>query len=106
MKDCFADYLDPKARQGLTYHDISATHRLWAEPGLGVVDLDGVLAALPDDFDGDVMIEVDVPSVQSARESHGIAFEWAQAILDRPCRERAQCEFAVENPPSVPSPSP
>ena len=33
------------------------------EPGLGVLDFDAVVAAMPEDYDGDYMIEVDVPSV-------------------------------------------
>lgn len=48
-----------------------------SEPGLGVVDFD-VLAALPDDDDGDLMIEIDEPSMESVVESHRIAFAWAQ----------------------------
>ena len=34
--------------------------------------------ALPADYDGDLMIEIDEPSVESRYESHRIAFEWAQ----------------------------
>ena len=57
------------------------TKRLWAEPGLGVVDFDAVLAAIPADYDGDFMIEVDVPSVESRFESHRISYEWAKQTL-------------------------
>jgi sugar phosphate isomerase/epimerase len=69
LKDCFPDYLDPATREGLDYHQIGATRRLWAEPGRGVVDLDAIVAALPADYDGDYMIEVDVPSAESRFES-------------------------------------
>jgi inosose dehydratase len=79
IKDCFPDYLDHTDERG--YHDLAATKRLWAEPGLGVVDFDAVLAALPDDYDGDLMIEIDEPSVESRYESHRMAFEWAQKGL-------------------------
>jgi hypothetical protein len=34
-------------------------------PGLGVVDFDAVVAAMPEHYCGDYMIEVDVPSVES-----------------------------------------
>lgn len=78
LKDCFADLLD---RPGLTYQQSTATKRLWAEPGLGVVDFDAVLAAIPPDYDGDFMIEVDEPSVASKRESHRMSFSWAQRTL-------------------------
>ncbi|HEX8509718.1 MAG TPA: sugar phosphate isomerase/epimerase [Propionibacteriaceae bacterium] len=81
IKDCFPDYLDPATRQGLSYHDVGATKRLWAEPGLGVVDFDAVVAAMPDGYDGDYMIEVDVPSVESRYDSHKMSFEWAQQAL-------------------------
>jgi inosose dehydratase len=81
IKDCFPDYLDPAARSGLSYHQVGATKRLWAEPGLGVVDFDAVLAAIPEDYDGDYMIEVDEPSVESRRLSHQISFDWASRTL-------------------------
>jgi inosose dehydratase len=81
IKDCFADYLDPTARSGMSYHEVSATKRLWAEPGLGVVDFDAVIAAMPEGYDGDYMIEVDVPSVDSRYDSHKLSFEWANKAL-------------------------
>lgn len=80
VKDVFSDHLD-SPDPSLDYHEIGATKRLWAEPGLGVVDLAGFLAALPDDFAGDVMIEVDVPSVPSRAESARMSHEWALAHL-------------------------
>ncbi len=80
LKDCFPDHLDG-ASPHLGYHDAARTKRLWAEPGLGVVDLGAVLAALPADYDGDFMIEVDEPSVDSRRESHRMSFEWASRHL-------------------------
>ena len=81
IKDCFPDYLSPKSRQGLSYHQVGATKRLWAEPGLGVVDFDAVVAAMPEDYDGDYMIEVDVPSVESRYDSHLMSFNWARQAL-------------------------
>lgn len=81
IKDCFGDYLDPAARVGMSYREVSATKRLWAEPGLGVVDFAAVLAAMPDDYDGDYMIEVDEPSVESRSESHKMSFDWARQAL-------------------------
>lgn len=79
IKDCFPDYLDHTDER--SYHGLAETKRLWAEPGLGVVDFDAVLAALPADYDGDLMIEIDEPSVESKYESHRMAFEWAQKGL-------------------------
>lgn len=81
LKDCFPDLLDPASRAGLSYREATATKRLWAEPGLGVVDFDAVVAAIPADYDGDFMIEVDEPSMESRFESHRISFEWARRTL-------------------------
>jgi inosose dehydratase len=80
IKDCFPDLLDGRLdpEDGRSYHELTGTKRLWAEPGLGVVDFDAVLAALPEGYDGDLMIEIDEPSVESRYESHRMAFEWAQ----------------------------
>ena len=68
----------------MSYHEVQDTKRLWAEPGLGVVDFAAVLAAIPADYDGDFMIEVDEPSVESQLESHRISFEWARRSLPAP----------------------
>lgn len=81
IKDVFADYLDPASRTGLSYREVTATQRVWAEPGLGVLDFDAVVAAMPADYDGDYMIEVDVPSVDSRYESHRMSFDWARQAL-------------------------
>ena len=81
IKDCFPDFLPPESRTGMSYHEVQETKRLWAEPGLGVVDFAAVLAAIPADYDGDFMIEVDEPSVESKLESHRISFEWARRTI-------------------------
>jgi inosose dehydratase len=81
LKDCFPDFLDSAAAAELSYGELSGSRRLWCEPGRGVVDFAAMLAAVPDDYDGDFMIEIDVPSVDSFFESHRIAFEWAREHL-------------------------
>jgi inosose dehydratase len=81
LKDCFPDLLSPADRRGMSYPEAQATKRLWAEPGLGVVDFAAVLDAVPADYDGDFMIEVDEPSVESRLESHRMSFEWAVRSL-------------------------
>ncbi|MFF5078902.1 sugar phosphate isomerase/epimerase family protein [Actinoplanes sp. NPDC000266] len=78
IKDCFPGHL---ANRTLSYREATASKRLWAEPGLGVVDFDEVLAAIPASYDGDFMIEVDEPSVDSKRESHRMSFAWARKAL-------------------------
>ena len=81
IKDCFPDFLPPHGGAGMSYHEAQDTKRLWAEPGRGVVDFAAVVAALPADYDGDFMIEVDEPSVESKLESHRISFDWARRNL-------------------------
>jgi inosose dehydratase len=81
IKDCFPDLLAAGSRAGMSYQQVQSTKRLWAEPGLGVVDFGAVVAAIPDDYDGDFMIEVDEPSVESKLESHRISFDWARRNL-------------------------
>jgi inosose dehydratase len=46
-----------------------------------VVDLEAVVAAIPEDYDGDFMIEVDEPSVPSRFESHRLSYDWARRCL-------------------------
>jgi len=78
IKDCFPDLLAPESRKGMSYQEVTQTKRMWAEPGLGVVDFAAVLDAIPEEYDGDFMIEVDEPSVESKRESLRMSFEWAR----------------------------
>ena len=54
-------------------------HGLLTEPGRGDVDNDAVLAALPDSFDGWVIIEVDQPDGISPDESARLSAEWVSA---------------------------
>jgi len=80
LKDVFGDHLDG-AGGDRSYREQASSKRLWAEPGLGVIDFAAVLAALPEDYDGDFMIEVDEPSAESKIESHQISYDWAQRTL-------------------------
>lgn len=80
LKDVFRAGVERARAADLDYHAATRPGRIWAEPGLGQVDLAGCLAAFPPGFAGDYMIEVDVPSVP-LRECHRIAFEWARAHL-------------------------
>src|SRR4029450_2649152 len=74
-------YLDPAARIGLDYHQVEATKRLWAEAGRGMFHFDPVMAAIPEDYDGDYMIEVVEPSVDSLYNSFKNGFRWARYAL-------------------------
>jgi inosose dehydratase len=80
LKDLHPDHLPAQDAEG-DYRALSTSGRLWAEPGRGVLDLRAVLAALPDDYDGDWTIEVDFPSVGDVVESHRLSFAWAEEVL-------------------------
>lgn len=81
VKDVYADHLGKTLADTLPYGETAATKRLWAEPGRGVVDLDAAIAAMPDDFSGDFMIEVDVPSVDTPYQSLKESYDWAVRVL-------------------------
>ena len=81
LQDCFPDYLDPTAREGMGYPEILATQRLWAPPGSGVIDWPGVLAALPTHYSGDYVIRLDAQSSGSCAAAYQRSFEWARTSL-------------------------
>ena len=80
LKDTFAAGIARAAAEDLDYQTATEPGRIWAEPGLGDVDLEACLAAFPAGFAGDYMIEVDVPSLP-LRECHQVAFDWARGAL-------------------------
>jgi inosose dehydratase len=80
LKDTFAAGIAAASADDLDYGTATGPGRIWAEPGLGQVDLEACIAAFPDGFAGDFMIEVDVPSLP-LRECHEVAYEWALANL-------------------------
>jgi inosose dehydratase len=80
LKDTFAAGIARAKAEGLGYHEATRPGRIWAEPGLGHVDLAACIAAFPDGLTGDYMIEVDVPSLP-LRECHQLAYDWALATL-------------------------
>jgi inosose dehydratase len=57
------------------YRDVVAAG-LWVEPGRGELDLDGFLHALPEDFDGWAVVEVDAPDLPTPQESARASAEW------------------------------
>ena len=80
LKDTFAAGIARARADDLSYGDATRPGGIWAEPGLGQVDLAACVAAFPADFAGDYMIEVDVPSLP-LRECHQVAYDWARATL-------------------------
>jgi inosose dehydratase len=80
LKDTFAAGIARAKADDLDYARATGPGRIWAEPGLGDIDLAACVAAFPADFAGDWMIEVDVPSLPM-RECHQVAHDWAMANL-------------------------
>ena len=76
--------VDPAGfRNALRYEDdfVTATARrhIWSEPGRGMVDFGAVFGALPADFDGWFVVEVDVPNLPSALESSRASWDYLGA---------------------------
>jgi inosose dehydratase len=83
LSDVFQDYAQPTRRgRGKSYHELVATQRVWAEPGSGVVPFERVLAALPESFDGDLLVEIERPSILSVYDAYLQAYEWAGHVLE------------------------
>ncbi len=80
LKDTFAAGIAEGKAEDRSYPEAIRPGRIWAEPGLGDVDLTACVAAFPAGFAGDYMIEVDVPSLP-LRECHQVAYDWALATL-------------------------
>ncbi|PTL72096.1 hypothetical protein C1I63_04065 [Rathayibacter caricis DSM 15933] len=62
-----------------TAYDRATDAGLFLEPGLGGIDLDGVLAALPEDFGGWIIVEVDRASMPPA-ESAKVSGAWLDRV--------------------------
>ncbi|MGX1669404.1 sugar phosphate isomerase/epimerase family protein [Streptomyces sp. NPDC055400] len=54
---------------------------LWTEPGRGDLDLTGIVAALPDDFAGCLMVEVDRPALTDPYESAVASARWMRSAF-------------------------
>jgi inosose dehydratase len=59
------------------YRDVVAAG-LWAEPGRGELDLRGAIEALPADFSGWAILEVDKPDLPTPQESARASAEWTK----------------------------
>jgi len=81
LKDIHLDKAEAAKAADASYFSLNARGALWAEPGTGSLDFTSILAAFPGGFDGDYMIEVDVPSTETNLESHRISYAWATANL-------------------------
>ena len=69
LKDLDLDLARRSREEGLSY-ERATDLGLYLEPGLGAVDLGGTLEALPDGWDGWVIIEVDRASMDPVESAH------------------------------------
>jgi inosose dehydratase len=62
LKDVHADQVSASKAAGASYHEATrGKFTVWTEPGRGDIDLLAALAALPNSFNGWMVVEVDVP---------------------------------------------
>lgn len=78
LKDIRLDIRDRALRLGTSYGE-TALMGLWAEPGLGHVDLAGAIGALGHDFDGWVVVEVDRPTMDPFKSAQHSA-KWLRGL--------------------------
>lgn len=76
IKDVHGAHADKAREAGANYATATQTFDVWAEPGRGDVDFDGVFQALGTDFTGWCVVEVDVPSLPTPRESSEAALSF------------------------------
>ncbi|GAB2883673.1 sugar phosphate isomerase/epimerase family protein [Streptomyces mayteni] len=69
LKDVDSVAADAARERDEDYATATGTSKVWTEPGRGAIDFDAVLAALPEDFDGWFVIEVDVPNLPTPTAS-------------------------------------
>jgi inosose dehydratase len=74
IKDIRLPVAESVKRDGVDYREASA-RGIWTEPGRGTLDLDGALAALAD-FDGWLVVEVDIADQPTVETSARVAANW------------------------------
>jgi inosose dehydratase len=79
LKDIRLDVAHSTRGTDATYKQVVA-QGLWAEPGLGSLALDDLLASLPDGFAGWIVIEVDKPSLPTPEESVAACARWVASV--------------------------
>jgi inosose dehydratase len=79
IKDVDASAAALALEQGDDYMGATFGRHVWTEPGRGNVNLDAVIAALPEGFDGWAVLEVDVPNLPSRVESARAGLDYLRA---------------------------
>ncbi|GAB2873731.1 sugar phosphate isomerase/epimerase family protein [Streptomyces mayteni] len=78
VKDCLLSVAERGRSEDWDYQR-TVCEGLWAEPGRGELPLTDILAALPNAFDGWLMVEVDRPAVADPFECAIVSAEWMNA---------------------------
>ena len=86
VKDVDVTVREASITAGSDYQKATFGEHVWTEPGRGSIDFDAVFAALPDDFGGWFVVEVDVPNLPDKVDSARASFEW---VGTRPELQRA-----------------
>lgn len=61
----------------------TGVRHVWMEPGRGAVNFPAVLQALPNDFDGWLIVEVDVPNLPDRLESTRASYDYVSGLTAR-----------------------
>lgn len=80
IKDFKSSIARDSREKGLDYRS-TVRSGLWTEPGSGDLDLDAVFAALPNEFDGWVVVEVDKGTTAAPEESVLLCGKWLDGVL-------------------------
>jgi len=75
VKDCRLSVARRARELDLTYQQ-TVMEGLWAEPGRGELELEGIIASLPDEFAGWLIVEVDRPDIPDPFESARASASW------------------------------
>lgn len=75
IKDFKTDVAEHSRVEGWDYRS-TVQSGIWTEPGLGDMNLDAIFEALPDDFNGWIVIEVDRGTTPTPEESINISGDW------------------------------
>lgn len=78
VKDCRLSVAARGRENGWGYQQ-TVLSGLWAEPGRGELDLNGIIGNLPATFDGWLMVEVDRPDIADPYESAVESARWMRA---------------------------
>lgn len=81
LKDVDLRALQQATRYNDDYMTATNVRHVWAEPGTGAVNFPAVLSALPADFDGWLIVEVDVPHAADRLESTHMSHRYLSTLL-------------------------